>query len=88
MRARFRVSYAAALAFATAAAALGAQAPGSTTPAVDPLELGACRLGRAVVDVVGPETDTGSIGFAQEEVVILLAHKVRRVIDRVGYRLN
>src|SRR5947209_10425833 len=39
MRARCRVSYAGALAFATAAAALGAQAPGSTTPALDPLEL-------------------------------------------------
>ena len=42
----------------------------------------------ATGDVVGPETETGRIGFAQEEVVILLAHKVRCVIDWVRDRLN
>src|SRR5689334_23081147 len=39
MRALFRISYVAAMLCSTAAVSLGAQAPGSATLAVDPLEL-------------------------------------------------
>src|SRR6185503_10834497 len=50
---------------------------------VDAFHFATLLVGTARFDVVYPEVESGFVGFAAEEIEILLAHKVRSCIQRI-----